>query len=474
MGIDLELVQSTVDPYADVMNRVSDHLWEHPEVGMEEVKSAEHVASVLEDAGFDVHRGVAGLPTAIMTSYTSCAGEVSPVIGVAVEYDALAGLSQERVPFRKPRAKGAPGHGCGHNLIASAGLGAVLACKDLMQLEGLPGTVRYYGCPAEESKIGKVVMVRHGLFDDVDAIISWHPGDDTSAQPLNYNAFDSARFTFQGTSAHAAGSPHEGHSALDAVELMNVGANYLREHIMPEARLHYIIEHGGDDPNVVPHEASVLYYVRAPLRNDVTYIHDYLRDVAQGAAMMTRTNLFHQYLTGCHDLLFNRALGRRLHRYLCEAQSPDYTEWEMEFASELQASFSQRRRNEIVSRYGQRALVDQCFYDGVEPPREEASRGSGSADISEVSQVAPTAQFSTACAPLGTPGHSWQNAAVAGTTIGHKGMLYAARVIAATVMDLLTDRELLKQVKEEFARSRPDEAYVSPLDAEHWSGSPYA
>ncbi len=473
MGTEVKPVQFAVNRHDDLMTRTSDRLWEYAEVGMKESKSAEYIASVLEDAGFDVQRGVAGLPTAIMASFTSDAGGQSPVIGVAVEYDALAGLSQDRVPFRKPRTKGQPGHGCGHNLIASAGLGAVLACKDLMQASGLPGTIRYYGCPAEESKIGKVVMVREGLLDDVDAVIAWHPGDDNSAQPINYNAFDSARFTFEGTGAHAAGSPHEGRSALDAVELMNVGANYLREHIVPQARLHYIIEHGGDDPNVVPHEASVLYYVRAPSRGDVTDIHHYLRDVARGAALMTRTELSHQYLLGCHDMIFNRTLGRRIHRYLCEFDAPEYSKAEMEFARELQHTFSQRRRREIASMYGEKALVDQCFYPGVEPPREEESRGSGSADICEVSQVVPTVQFSTACAPLGTPGHSWQNAAVSGTSIGHKGTLYAARVIAATAMDLLTDRELIRQAREEF-RSSQSESYVSPLDEEHWSGSPYA
>jgi len=274
------------------------------------------------------------MPTAFYASFSMGSGK--PVIGVLGEYDALPGLSQKVKPERDPLVKGAPGHACGHNLLGVAGIATVLAVKDLMEAENLDGTIRYYGCPAEETLVGKVFMVREGLFDDVDAALTWHPGQVNVVREGSSNAMNSAKFKFFGRSSHAAGNPEAGRSALDGVELMNVGANYLREHVPEKTRIHYVITNGGGEPNVVPDESEVWYYVRGPRRRDVDEVYARLQKIAEGATLMTETTMEETFLTGCYNYLHNKVIGDRTLENMKAIGSPEFTDEEKEFAAKIQ------------------------------------------------------------------------------------------------------------------------------------------
>lgn len=435
-------------------------VWGFAEVGLREENSASVEVAYLKQQGFAVKEGAGGMPTAFVAEW----GSGRPVLGFLGEYDALAGLSQKVVPHREPVAEGAPGHGCGHNLLGAAAAGSAVALKRYLQERGLAGTVRHYGCPAEETLVGKVFMARDGVFDDLDAAITWHPGSANTVQLGSSNGVNSAKFTFFGKTAHAASDPQNGRSALDAVELMNVGSNYLREHVIPDARLHYVVTEGGGQPNVVPARAQVWYYVRAPHRPQVDEVYARLMDVARGAALMTGTTFEVEFLAGCYDVLPNEVLANAALDVFRTAGAPVWTDNEMEFAKELTTSLN-RQETEAALRAmnAPKELFSQVMNTTVIDPLDKGKVGAGSTDVGDVSWIVPTVQVSAACWPIGSPGHSWQVAASSGHATGERGMLKAAEVMAGTAVLLLHDPDLLKKAKEEFSTRLEGHEYRSPL-----------
>jgi len=458
-------VISFLDQKAQELFQISDAVWDYAELGFKEYKSSKIQADYLEQNGFSVERGVGGVPTAFVAQW----GEGRPYIGFLGEYDALAGISQEVLPERKARVEGAPGHGCGHNLLGTAALGAALAVKEALAQMKVSGTVRYYGCPAEELLAGKVYMARAGLFDDLDVAITWHPGSLNTVRLGTGTAMNSARFRFSGKTAHAAGDPHNGRSALDAVELMNVGANYLREHVINQARIHYVITNGGGQPNVVPADAEVWYYVRAPHRNQVEEIYDRLVDVAKGAALMTGTTFEIKFLTGCYEVLINDVLADVMWRSLQKVGAPKFDEKDMEFAKKLSETFDKSvvdnlRRNPPFTEHEE--LKTQILNTTLVPPHGKGRSGGGSTDVGDVSWIVPTVQMSAATVPIGCPGHSWQNVASSGSSVGRKGMLVAAKTMALCALDLIEHPEEIKKAKAEFSEKTKDSPYKCPFPKE--------
>ena len=445
------------------LTALSDKLWEYAEVGLQEMQSGRALADYLRGQGFEVEMGVAGMPSAFVATW----GQGKPVIGFLGELDALPGLSQKASPVQEPVEAGAPGHGCGHNLLALGGLAAACAVKAEMAADGTPGTVRYYGCPAEETLVGKVFMVREGLFADVDVVLDWHPSAVNMVRNSSSNAMNSVKFTFHGRTAHAAGDPHNGRSALDAVELMNIGANYLREHIIEKARLHYVITDGGGEPNVVPAHAEVWYYMRAPERGQVDEIYARLIDIAQGAALMTGTTWEKRFLAGCYNTLPNTPLNKTIHEVMTELGPSQWTPEELEFGRKMAESFAPGQKEaSLKSLKAPKEMHDQILHSSIMPWTDEETVGAGSTDVADVSWVVPTGRFSAASGVLGQPGHSWQFTACSGMSIGHKGMLLAGRVLAKGGLRVLHDAELRRAAKADWAERTKDSPYKSPLPAD--------
>jgi aminobenzoyl-glutamate utilization protein B len=439
---------------------LSDRIWELAEVGLQETQSAKAQEKFLRGEGFTVESGVAGMPTAFVASW----GRGKPVIGFLGEYDALPGISQKAIPVKDPLKQGAPGHGCGHNLLGVAALAGAAALKREMEAHELPGTVRYYGCPAEETLVGKVFMVKDGLFDDLDAAITWHPGGLNSVWNNSSNAMNSIKFTFYGRTAHAAGDPHHGRSALDAVELMNVGANYLREHVIEKARLHYVITDGGGEPNVVPAKAQVWYYVRAPERPQVDEIYQRLLDIAKGATLMTGTTHDVTFLVGCYNYLPSKSINALVQKYMEQIGAPKFDEAELEFARKMNESFEPGQKEAgLKAAKAPPEVFKQLINDTIVPPKDEEAPMAGSTDVGDVSWVTPTGQFGTATGVIGQPGHSWQVSACSGMSIGHKGMLFAAKVMALAGLELMTNPDELKKARDEWKERTRDNPYESPI-----------
>ena len=441
-----------IDARGDELRAVNRAIWEFAEVGLEERQSSALLVEKLRDAGFVVETSVAHMPTAFVATF----GEGRPIIGILAEYDALPGLSQEVDTNRRPRVEGAPGHACGHSGLGTAALGAVLAVKAAMQAHNLAGTIRLYGTPAEETLIGKVYMAKEGLFDDLDVCLHWHPGDANSAAPASSKAAISAKFTFAGLAAHASVSPHQGISALDAVELMNAGANAMREHLREDARVHYVITDGGGSPNVVPARAEVWYYVRANDHGDVERNFAWLTDIARGAALMTRTKLDMRVDTDCHEIIPNLPLAEVMHRGLELIAPPKFTPSEREFAGRLVAP--------VVAEFGggEGDVLDESVSRLVRTP--EVSRGS--TDVGDVSWRVPTAGLRTTCFPSSAPGHSWQNVASIASTIGEKGMIYAAQVLAATAIELIERPRLVAAAKADWESRMRSRKYTTTIPAD--------
>jgi aminobenzoyl-glutamate utilization protein B len=447
---------------------ISNTIWEFAELGLIEEKSSMLNEKILEDAGFNVIRGIAGLPTAVMAIY----GTGKPVIGILGEYDVLPGLSQEVEPVKKPINEGAPGYGCGHNLYGAACLAACLVIKEKIQNGELKGTIRYYGCPAEENADGKGWMAKGGLFDDVDVALTWHPWDVNFVMATNYQAMFNIVFQFKGQTAHAAGDPFNGRSALDAVELMNVGCNYLREHITPDARVHYVITKGGDAPNIVPVEAEVWYYVRASQIEQVRELYSRVIKIAEGAALMTETNVNMTLLGGSSNQLPNTTLEDMLHEKMKIVGPPHFSNEDLKFAQEIRKTFPERFFDNTLTILPQEArpFVEQLRYkefcDVIIPIYGRGTTVGGSTDVGDVSWITPLAQFGTACATIGTPGHSWQFVSQAGMSIGHKGMLQAAKILALAVAELMQNPELVSKVHQEFKDKIQKTPYDCPLPDE--------
>ena len=427
------------------IRRLALELWDYSETALRETRSAELLADRLESEGFTVERGVAGMPTAFVANW----GEGRPVIGILAEYDALPGVGNEAVPERSPRKGVTAGHGCGHNLFGAASVGAALAVRHAMEAHDVPGTVRLYGTPAEETVVGKVYMARAGLFDDLDAALEWHPSTETEVRNQTGRAMNNFEVEFFGQAAHGAHDPWNGRSSLDAVELMNHGVNMMREHIQPTARIHYVIPAGGEAPNVVPEYAKVWYYVRDVDRPSVERHYRWVLDIAEAAALATRTRHETSLVTGVHEYLLNRPLQEALQRNLEIVGAPRFTEEEQEFARALQRSLG---------------IEETGFKDEVEPLAEgtEPVEG-GSTDVAEVSYIVPTAGFKVTTAAAEIPWHSWAATACHGTEAGVKGAVVAAKVLALTGADLLTDADLVEKARSFFQEASGDRGYESPI-----------
>mgnify|MGYP006296164901 CR=1 FL=1 len=454
-----------IEDHHDLITDAHQRIWELAEVGLQENQTSRLLVDILADHGFTIERGVAGMPSAFVATY----GSGSPVIGVMAELDALPELSQEAVPYRKPRKEGSPGHGCGHCGYAASALGAALAVKEAIAAHDIEGTIKCFGCPAEETLVGKVFMVRDGVFDGLDACLGHHPGSANGAFMGSSNAMNSVKFEFFGKASHAAGSPDQGISALDAVELMNVGVNYMREHVVQETRMHYVIEEGGHEPNVVPAYARSWYYVRAPERDLVDKYYDWVLRIAEGADLMANTTHKVRFLTGAHNKIPNRPLSEMIVTNMREIGAPEYTDEELAFAAELGKSVSrEEKRSKLKSSSLPDALslIDVDINPHIYDPYGEECKGGGSTDVAEVSWNTPTLEFSTACFIVGMPGHSWQHTAVSGTSIAHKSTRFAAKAMAATVLDLLTDPEALDRVRKDWEMRMKDRTYQSPLPAD--------
>ena len=421
-------------------------IWEFAEVGYKEIKSAALHVQNLKAAGFTVETGVAEIPTAFVASY----GSGSPVIGILAEYDALPGLSQTASTEKNPIAGKNAGHGCGHHLFGTASVSAGIAIKDLMVAGKLKGTIKVYGCPAEEGGSGKVFMVRAGLFNGVDAMIHWHPDDVNAITTTSALANKSAKFKFYGISAHAAAQPEQGRSSLDAVEAMDNMVNMMREHVPQETRIHYIITSGGKAPNVVPDFAEAYYYVRHPKRKDVVEIFDRVVKAAEGAAIGTGTTMKYDIIGGTHDLLINKTLAEAMQTNLEKVGGVVYTEAELNFAKKIEPSFIGTK-------------VDVATAATVKPLSYINEGNSGSTDVGDVSYALPTVGLRAATWVPGTPAHSWQAVAVGGTEIGTKGMLVASKTMALTAIDLMSNPVLLAKAIEEFKQSKGDYKYKAIL-----------
>lgn len=432
---------------------ISDQIWEYSETKYEEVQSAALLCQALEEEGFHVERKAGGIETALVGSY----GEGKPVIAFLGEFDALSGLSQKAgVPEKDPLVHGGNGHGCGHNLLGAGSLAAAVAVRHYLEQTGQKGTVRYYGCPAEEGGGGKAHMARAGLFDDVDIAFTWHPWDENLAYNCRMLATCQMYFKFKGVSSHASFSPHMGRSALDAVELMNVGANFLREHIIPEARLHYAITNaGGFAPNVVQAEAEVLYKIRAPRSHQVSEILDRVCDIARGAALMTQTEVEMQFDAASADLIPNITLGSLMHKHFEQIGAESYTEEERAFAKAIQDTLSEEEKKTIRKKNG------KVLSDNVNPYSAEPGFIPASTDVGDVSWIVPTGQIYVTTCAFGTPFHSWQLVTQGKTSIAHKGMLLAGKVMAASAIDLMKNPELIKKAKAEHKEQLGGEEYRS-------------
>jgi len=451
-----------IDKNKDKIVEISDKIWEYAELGLKEFKSSKLLSDELEKNGFMVQRGIAGMPTAFIASW----GQGKPIIGIMGEYDALPGLSQKKVPWKEPLVQGAPGHGCGHNIHGTSGMAAAIAVKEVLTQYGLKGTVKFFGCPAEENFGGKVYMVRDGYFDDVDVVVSHHPGTMNAATLKSALAINSVKFHFYGKATHASASPEEGRSALDAVELMNVGVNYLREHVSQDARIHYVIEKGGAQPNIVPDYARSWYYIRAPEREEVEFIYNWVTDIAKGATLMTRTTLEVEFLEGMYNVIPNRTVSELIVESMREVGLPKYSEDDLKFAQEIAKTISIEAKIQTLKKSGRpnwESLVDKLMDDAVPDPWGEGMLEHASTDVADVSWKVPTVEFSTATWVLGTPGHSWQSTAQSASELGHKSLIFAAKVMANTILDLIANPELIAKAKEEHQRRLGNRKYKSPL-----------
>jgi aminobenzoyl-glutamate utilization protein B len=438
----VDAIQSRYSDYKTIALQI----WDYAEVGYKEVKSSALLQKTLSDNGFTVKAGVAEIPTAFVASY----GSGSPVIGILAEFDALPGLAQQAVPEKAPIDGKNAGHGCGHNLFGTASVAAGIEIKNLIAAKKLQGTIRVYGCPAEEGGSGKVYMVRAGLFNDVDIVIHWHPGDENSVTLTSALANKSAKFRFHGLAAHAAAAPDKGRSALDGVESMDYMVNMMREHVPQETRIHYVITNGGKAPNVVPDFAEVYYYVRHPKKEEVVRIFDWVVAAAKGAAMGTETTVDYEVIGGTHDLLLNRTLAADMQVNLQQVGGVSYTVAENEFAQKIQASFT----------YKVPALESAGI---VQPLKEHNDAGGGSTDVGDVSYAVPTVGLQAATWVPGTPAHSWQATACGGMEIGFRGMMVAAKTMALTAIDCYLNPTLVAQAKLEFKKNKGDYQYQALL-----------
>ena len=414
---------------------LSREIWELAEVGYQETRSSERLQRELKAAGFEIQTGVAAIPTAFVASF----GRGKPVIGLLGEFDALPGLSQDAIPERRPLAEGAPGHGCGHHAFGTASAAAAIAIKDWLATSKTPGTVRFFGTPAEEGGGGKVYMIRAGLFEDVDAVLSWHPSDRNDASPATTLANISAKFRFRGAAAHASVAPHQGRSALDGVEAMDYMVNLMREHVPSDARIHYVITRGGDAPNIVPSQAEVYYYARHPDIRTLDGIWARIVKASEGAALGTGTTVEHELINAVYNRLPNETIGKLMDANLRRVGGYEYSAAEQVFAEKLRTSLESPD-------------LPIGSQESVQPSR--AAISGGSTDVGDVSWVVPTAEMTAATWVPGTPAHSWQAVAAGGMSIGVNGLMIAAKTLALTGVDLFSNAAAVREARAELSKKQ--------------------
>ena len=440
---------------------LADKVWSTPETCYSEQNSMSAHVNELEYHGFSVTKGIADIPTAVVGEY----GTDGPIIAFLGEYDALAGLSQKADVFHQdPITKGENGHGCGHNLLGSASMQAAVALRDWLKESNLPGVVRYYGCPAEEGGAAKTFMVRDKIFEDVDAAITWHPGCLPGIVKGSSLANCRVDFTFEGRASHAAVSPHLGRSALDAIELMNVGVNYMREHMPDKARIHYaMIDGGGISPNVVQPKAKVRYVVRDENTPKMIELLERVKAIAKGAALMTQTKVKTKILAGVSNLVYNETLGNVMQSNLDQLGAPEFSKADHLYAKKYQDTLSRKDIESAYSHAGIDIVEGQVLAETVVASDVKPADMGGSTDVADVSWVVPTVSLWGANYAIGTPFHSWQMTAQGKSSIAIKGMTHAAMVMAATGSDLITNKKILADAWKEHNITIKRNAYVSPI-----------
>ncbi len=466
-----DIVLNEIEEKRGLITDLSDKIWEFAELSLKEERSADLFCNILREQGFEVEEGLSGIPTAFKASF----GSGRPMIGILAEYDALSGLSQEGCCTEKNElVPDGNGHGCGHNMLGAGAFGAALGVKKYLTETGVSGTVILYGCPGEEGVASKAFMARDKEWDKLDAALTWHPSDCNEVATGGSNACIQSAYTFFGTASHAAAAPEKGRSALDALELMNIGVQFLREHMSDRARIHYsILDAGGVSPNVVQPRAQALYMVRSDKVREAVELKKRVDKIAEGAALMTETTFQETFVDGLSDTVSNRTLEEVLFKNFEELGVPDYSKEELEFATRLSDTYESR--DEVP---GIGSDNDRDYRDKVKELRREKGdcplnpfllphfKGDAfepaSTDVGDVSWRVPTGQIHVAVFPNGCPGHSWQNVSAGRSSIGHKAVIKAAEVLSCTAVDLFEDPELLRKAREEF-EMRTRDGYVCPI-----------
>jgi aminobenzoyl-glutamate utilization protein B len=446
---------SWVDGSKANFEEIAKYLWENPELSLVEFKASAKLQEYLEKNGFKIEKGVAGMPTAFVATW----GSGKPVIGFIAEYDALPGISQVAgKAVREAIIQGAPGQGCGHNLYGPTGVTAAIATKVAMEKHGIKGTIKLFGCPAEETLVGKIFMARDGVFDGTDIMISYHPWDFNGVDMSSWLAMTSVKFQFKGRSAHAALAPHAGRSALDGVELMDIGMNFMREHVVQEARIHYVITNGGQAPNVVPPDAEVWYFIRAPRRTQVDEIWKWMQDVAKGAALMTQTTTSNKLLAATWEVLTNKALGKVGDANIRAIGTPKFTPEDQKFGEEILKSLGKEVKGETFDTTITPPDLVRTFPNVKVMP--------ASTDEGNINWMVPTVTFRSAVAAKGTPLHTWQNVCQTGTPTAFKGALTASKWMAATALDCLSKPEIISEAWKEHKGYLAETKYYHPIPAD--------
>jgi aminobenzoyl-glutamate utilization protein B len=437
---------SSVEKHKSKLIEISDKIWEAAEPALLEFKSSKYLSDYAEENGFTVHKGVAGIPTAFIAEY----GSGKPIIGIMGEFDANAGISQKKQPTKDPLLKGAAGHGCGHNLFGTASLGAAIAIKEMIESGEITGTVRFYGTPAEETIFGKVWMVREGLFDDLDVCMDWHPADEIEASTQSSKALVDFRLRFFGDAAHASGDPWNGNSAVDAMELYTTSLNYYREHIRPTARIHYDIEKAGDVVNVVPDYAQIWTRIRENDKENVNILYERAKKMAEGASMMANVDFELKLISGIYEIIPNRFGAKIIQKNFELLGDIEYSNNEIDYANTI----LKETKKELKGIDGK-----------IKPIKPTIPAQGGSTDVGDVSQVVPVVRLGVTTAAKDGPWHSWAVVACTGMSIGHKGMIYASKSLAMTMLDLYEKPQLIEGVKKEFLERKGDKTYVPQIPA---------
>ncbi len=440
------IIEASIESHKTELIAISDEIWAKAETAFEEYQSSEILSNYAEKNGFKVEKGVAGMPTAFVATY----GSGKPVISILGEFDALPGISQKTVPTKDPLNEGAPGHGCGHNLFGAASLGAAIAIKEMIEAGKIKGTIKFFGTPSEEKFFGKIWMVREGLWDDVDVNISWHPSAKTEADVQSTLALVDFKVEFFGQAAHAAMDPWNGKSASDALELYTTGINYYREHVKPSVRMHYHIQDAGQVVNVVPDYARVWVRIRDTKRAGMLPVYERVQEMAEGAAIMADVDYKISLISGIYEVLVNRSGGEIMQNNLELLGPIKYTQEEIDFGKKIQESTNKPQIG---------------FNSNINPlkPTIENLEGAGSTDVGDVSWNVPNINLWVTVAPNGTPWHSWAVVACGGMSIGHKGMIYAAKAMSMTMLDLFENPKMVEKISQEYKERKGTEVYKAMI-----------